>query len=237
LIFAAPTDGTGADVGEHERAMAGTPLGGAVPGATDPVARAHVELLSHNDLQFDFTLLTPPTPPGWLKALGELLKPLFKWLAAAAPAFNWLFWIGLGVGVCAILWFLGRELLATRFPGLRRKAKPPPAPAWRPSAASARTLLDDADRLAADGRYGEAVRLILFRSIEDIDARWPHRVSPALTSRDIAGLAVLPEAARSVFSNITHMVEISLFGGRALDAAAYAACRGAYQDFALSEAS
>jgi hypothetical protein len=75
--------------------------------------------------------------------------------------------------------------------------------------------------------------MILLRSIEDIDDRWPRQVAPALTSRDIAALAILPDAARRTFSGIAQVVEHSLFGGRPVDWDQFAACRDAYQAFAL----
>jgi hypothetical protein len=212
--------------------MSGSMGGGAVadadPAAGDALARAHAGLLRQSDLQFDFAAFKPPLPPDWLKPLIELLQAL-------APVFKWVFWIGLALGVGAILLFVGRELLATRFPSLRRKPKVLIEPEWRPAVACARTLLEDADRLAAAGRFGEAVRLILFRSIEDIDARWPGQVRPALTSRDIAALEILPGAARGAFSGIAQVVEHSLFGGEPVDSAQFAACRGAYEAFALPE--
>ena len=206
--------------------MGGGSAASARPVAEDLLARAHTRLLGQGDLQFDFAGFVPPTPPPWLKALGQLLSAL-------APVFKWVFWIGLALGVGMILLFIGRELLAARFPSLRRKPKVLTEAGWRPVAARARTLLEDADRLAAAGRYGEAARLILFRSIEDIDARWPNQVRPALTSRDIARLTILPDAARRTFAGIAQVVEKSLFGGRGVDADEFAACRGAYQAFAL----
>ncbi len=104
---------------------------------------------------------------------------------------------------------------------------------WRPAAARARPLLEDADRLAADGRFAEAVHLILFRSIEDIDRRWPRLVQPALTSRDIAQHPALPTAARTTFAAIARTVERSFFGGQAIGPAEFEACRSEYQAFAL----
>lgn len=194
--------------------------------AGDALAQAHASLMRQSDLQFDFGRFVPPPPPDWLKPLLHLLDQL-------APVFRWVFWIGLALGVGAILLFIGRELIGARFPSLRRKRKAAVEPDWRPAAARARTLLEDADRLAAAGRYGEAVRLILLRSIEDIDERWPRQVRPALTSRDIAALAILPDAARRTFFGIAQVVEHSLFGGRPVDADQFAACRDAYQAFAL----
>jgi hypothetical protein len=210
--------------------MAGEALGSAQPAAGDAFARAHAALLKHSDLQFDFAQFTPPPPPpSWL-------KPLLDLLIAAGPVFKWLFWIGVALGVGMVLLFIGRELLASRFPSLKRKPKAAREPEWRPTAARARTLLEDADRLAAEGRYAEAAHLILFRSIEDIDTRWPGQVRPALTSRDISGLAILPAAARDTFAGIARVVEHAFFGGRPVDAQDFAACRAAYQAFALPTA-
>lgn len=102
--------------------------------------------------------------------------------------------------------------------------------------AKARTLLEDADKLAAAGQFAEAVHLILFRSIEDIEGKRPDLISPALTSRDIAGLEGVPERVRRTFSDIAAVVERSFFGGRAVGAEEFAACRKAYEGFAFAEA-
>jgi hypothetical protein len=206
--------------------MDGGSVAKAQPVAADALTRAHDALLRRQDLQFDFATLVPPKPPTWL-------QPLLNLLMSIGPIFKWVFWIGLALGGSAVLLFLGRELLSARFPSRKGKPVVLSDPEWRPSTARARTLLEDADRLAAAGRYGEAVRLILFRSIEDIDARWPGQVQPALTSRDIARLDILPGQARQTFSGIARVVEHSLFGGRPVSADGFAQCRGAYEAFAL----
>ena len=43
----------------------------------------------------------------------------------------------------------------------------------------------------------------------------------------------LPGVARNAFSRIARSVEISLFGGRSIDAAAWDACRGAYSELTV----
>jgi hypothetical protein len=203
--------------------------GGSTQGAglsADDFARAHDALLSRRDLQFDFAAYQLPKPPDWL-------KPLLDLLAAMAPAFPYIFWGGLIIGGVAILFFVLREVVGLRLPRFRRRAKASVEAEWRPSEARARTLLEEADRLAAEGRFGEAAHLILFRSIEDIDGRWPNLVRPALTSRDIAGHGGLPERARQTFGEIARVVERNVFGGAELAAADFAFCRSAYQAFAL----
>lgn len=207
------------------------PASPGLDGASDAFARAHDALLRGKDLQFEPTAAPkPPDVPDWLLAVGKVL-------GAAAPYLTYVFWACLILGAAVILYFLGRELIATRWPSLRPHKGPVLGDeAWRPSAAKARTLLEDADRLAAAGRFAEAVHLILFRSIEDIEGKRPDLIKPALTSRDIAQLDGVPERVRRTFSQIARVVERSFFGGRPVGADEFAACRQAYEGFAFNEA-
>ena len=68
------------------------------------------------------------------------------------------------------------------------------------------------------GYATEAARTLLHRSIEDIEQRIPQSIRKAQTSREIAGLPVLPDVVRRAFQPITRAVERSWFGGRPLDA-------------------
>lgn len=195
----------------------------------DAVARAHEQLLADKSLQFDLKGFEPPHVPEWLKWVGEILRAL-------APVLKLLFYVGLAVAVAMILFFIGRELIRLHWQGRGKVhvlSKTEPAVEWRPDAAVARTLLEDADRLAGEGRFAEAVRLLLFRSIEDIQGRRPHAVKPAQTTRDIAALEALPASARPAFAKIGEAVERSFFGGRPVDAETFADCRQAYEAFAL----
>jgi hypothetical protein len=187
------------------------------------LARAHAALLRDSDLQFSLPAFQEPKVPDWLQALGQVIR-------AIAPVFPYIFYAGLFAGVVAILFFIIRELIGWRFPALRRpKTVVLTEAEWRPAPERVRVLLEDADRLAAEGRYGEAAHLILFRSIEDIDGRWPNLVRPALTSRDIAAHRGLPDRARQTFGDIARVVEHAVFGGRALSAEDFAHCRSAYE--------
>ena len=207
-------------------------VGLAVSGATantdaDALAHAHTALLRNSDLQFSLPAYQEPKVPDWLQTLGQLI-------GAAAPIFPYIFYAGLLLGVAAILFFIIRELIGWRFPGFRRRKPVVLAePEWSPTPERARVLLADADRLAAEGRFGEAAHLLLFRSIDDIDGRWPNLVRPALTSRDIAAHRGLPERARQTFGDIARIVERAVFGGRALSAEDFAFCRRAYETLAL----
>lgn len=194
----------------------------------DGFAADHARLLKDGSLQFAFPEAPPPQPPPrWLEALGRLLE-------AVAPLAKWVFWGLIALAAAALAWFVVREILALRRRGWAKRTRPSTETVeWRPEPAQARALLEEADRLAAVGRYAEAAHVLLLRSIDDFHGRRPDLVRPALTSRDIAALEGLPRAARPAFALIAEVVERSLFGGRPVDAEAFGRCRGAYEQFAL----
>lgn len=188
---------------------------------------AHQGVATDRSLQFSMEpreIPPPEPPPSWLRGL-------FEFLNALGPLFQVIFWILIALVVAGIGWFIIRELMRIRAPEKRGKtAKPAPEP-WRPEAGAALALLSDADALAAKGQFAEAVHLLLLRSINDIEGRLPNAVRPALTSRDIARLDRLPEAARPTFMRIARAVETSLFGGGKVDRVTWDDCRAAYQAF------
>ena len=197
-------------------------------GSADAVAHAHERLLHDSTLQFAFPASPKPQPPPqWAEALGRLLE-------AIAPFMSWVFWGLLGICVLFIAVFVAREMLRHRWIGRAKPAVLTTGVAeWRPAPERARALLEEADRLAAEGRFADAAHVLLLRSIDDLEGRRPDLVRPALTSRDISRLDALPAAARPAFDLIAGIVERSLFGGRPVDASGFAQCRAAYADFAL----
>jgi hypothetical protein len=209
---------------------------GPAPGR-EALRVAHDRLLLDRSLQFSFDQAPKPPPPAhlphWLEAI---LHGFFRFLGWIGQGLGWVFIGGLVLALAIVLFFIGREFLRTRWPDLFARKKRPARPAivdWRPEAAAAKALLEEADRLAAAGNYAAAVRLILHRSIEEIEGRRPRLVRPALTSREIGRLDDIPEAARSTFSAIAAVVERSFFGGRDVDAAGFAECRRTYEQFAF----
>jgi hypothetical protein len=205
--------------------MAATATAAAAPArGTDAFATAHARLLQDRSIQFDLPRMAPPQVPDWL-------RQLIDGLGVVAPLFRWLFWAAAIGGAGVLLFLLGRHLL-----GMARARRPATAAepeTWRPEAGPARELLREADELARRGEYAQAAHLLLWRSVEDIGARRPDLVPPAATSRDIARAGDLPTDARAAFARIARAVEVSLFGGRALDAGSWAECRSAYERVAF----
>ena len=207
----------------------GTGDSGAAPGA-DTLASDWRALRADGDIQF--TPLKPPEraePPDWLEAL-------FKFLAQAlGPLAYPLMWVAIAVGVALlalVLWQIIAPLV--REPRAARGTDGGASREWAPDAGEALALLDDADRLAAEGRYDEATHLLLKRSVGQIAAARPGLLEPSSTAREIAELPALSEAARGAFALIAGRVERSLFALRSLTADDWRAARAAYADFALA---
>lgn len=217
--------------------------------AADRFDAAHAALKADPSVQFTF--LRPPVPqppPAWLKALakwlGRAFRPIgrfFRWVDGWFP--HWPFariflWTVLAVLVATVLWIAYQRIRhgEWRLPRFRRSravAVEPEAEGWTPDAAPAREWLREADAMAAQGRYAEAVHHLLLRSVDDIARRRPRLVRPALTSRELSASEAIPPSARDLFSGIARLVERSLFGGRAVDADDWSRARASYADFAL----
>jgi hypothetical protein len=196
----------------------------AFAASEDKLAAAHRAMLHTRGLQLGFKSVPAPPTPGWLLKLLEAL-------AGLGPVLQFVFWGGLAVGAVFIVWFVVRELRGAP----TRRAAAAASADWRPEPARARALLEEADGLAATGRFDEAIHLLLFRSIDDLAARRPGAIRPALTSRDISRLEGIPGAARDAFARIAGRVETSFFGGRPVRGDDFAAARGDYEAFAFSE--
>lgn len=195
------------------------------------LSRAYAHLRSQGAIQFGFPAPIPPHIPQWMIFIGRLLRAIRPSLSIAAPA-------ALVLALAGLVFVLLRDAL---------RAKPMRRPAalaldgeagvhWRPEAIRAQILLQEADSLAAEHRFTEAVHLLLLRSVQDIQGRHPGLVRPALTSRDIAGLAALSQPTRLAFGAMADVVEQGVFAGRPVGAEAFAACRQTYERFAFPSA-
>lgn len=224
---------------------------GSVEASPDFVA-AHQALKADSSVQFNLTRPDPPPqPPQWLRDffewLGNALKPVerfFDWIGGFmpdAPFARFLLWTLLAVAAATLILLIFQRLRhgQWRLPW-GRKDELPYLPAeeeeWAPGAAPVRSWLEEADALAGQGRFSEAIHHLLLRSIEDIARRRPRLVRPALTSRELATSDGIPGAARELFAAITLMVERSLFGGRDVGRSEWDSARAAYADFALAKA-
>ncbi len=171
--------------------------------------------------------------------IGKFLNWLGSFLPDASYARIFL-WTVLGLAALALAWAIYNRIRygewRLRMPRLAPVTDIPVEEEWAPEEAPARSWLEEADALAREGRYAEAVHHLLFRSIEDIAKRRPNVVRPALTSREIGASQSIPSRARELFTAIARLVERSLFGGRPVGESDWLAARGAYSDFVLAGA-
>jgi hypothetical protein len=210
---------------------------GASPASGDA---AWERLRDDGDLQFapvEIPEIKPPEPSWFEKLLAEVFGFLAELLAPVGQVLGgswwWLQWVllaALVVFVAILLWRMFGPGAALR----RAAGAPVTEEEWHPEAAASLALLEDADRLAAEGRFDEATRLLLQRSVGQIAAARPDWVEPSSTARELAALPALPAPARTAFTVIAERVERSLFALRALDRADWEAARAAYADFALA---
>jgi len=205
---------------------------------TDDFEAAHAALLDTERMQFErpFEAVEIPTyrePPTFFKWLGDLLSAL-------APIFQIIFYLGAALIAGGILYFIAMQIPNIRLRQVRRKTAKTDThdhviSTVRPDEKKVRSWLEEADALASEGKFSEAVHLLLFRSIEDIQTKRKERIPTAFTAREIEQLEGLPDRPRTALSPIIALVERSFFGGQSVDQNSWASARAAYEDFAFGE--
>lgn len=93
---------------------------------------------------------------------------------------------------------------------------PPPSP------------IEEAERLAALGRYSEAIHAILLRLLHDLRLAGGPVPATSTTSREILREASLPERFKGGLSVLVGAVELCHFGGRPADQRLFQHCAEAY---------
>lgn len=203
-----------------------------VPAASAPsdasFDEAYRDLVASDRYQTELpvTQVEPPEMPGWLAWLLDLVS-------GSGGFWQVVFWMLVAALAIALLILLARRA------GLLFQKRSDDEAGYiddlRPEEQPARALLEQADKLAREGRYAEAVHLLLFRSIEHIEERLPEFLRPALTSREISGSRELPETPRLAFAEISRIVERGLFAKRPVGQSGWSDARAAYERFAFGE--
>lgn len=176
-------------------------------------------------VQWDLETDLPEAPRrSWF---GRLMANIFNFIfTVLGPVFQIAFWVLLA-GLAGLLLYAIFVSLRGAIVGRTETVEAEPEE-YRPTAVQARILLEEADALAARGEYAEAVRLILRRSIQDIERARPDAVRQSYTAREIARSTALGPQTRETFSRIARIVELSHFGGRSVGAQDYARARELY---------
>ncbi len=202
----------------------------------------HERFIQDDALQLERPVAEPEPPeersepPGWLRALGDFVGDAARVLA---PVLRVLFWVGLAAVAGGVVLFILRETMGVQLSWRRKQAEgegDDVLAALRPDATRARSLLEEADGLARAGRFAEAVHLLLFRSIQDIQERQGDDLAQSLTAREIGRLDALPAAPRNALSSIISIVERSFFGARDVNQEDWREARTSYESFAFGGA-
>ncbi|MEL7109631.1 MAG: hypothetical protein AAGJ68_12825 [Pseudomonadota bacterium] len=170
-------------------------------------------------------------PNGFIRAIAQFFEAIGGVLGYMLAAI-------IVVAIIAGLYMVFGESLSFRRRQTEKTAAPDisSVPDLRPEAKRARALLEDADALAAEGRFAEAVHLLLFRSIDEIQEQKSGIIGRSLTAREIGALGVLPDWIRQALLPIIRIVERSFFGGQDVTEAGWREARASYETFAFGEA-
>jgi len=86
----------------------------------------------------------------------------------------------------------------------------------------------EADELASQGRFVEAMHVLLLRGLAELRRSFRLRFADSLTSRELLGLLPLPATTLGALTDIVERVELAYFGERAVVASDYQACRESF---------
>jgi hypothetical protein len=93
-------------------------------------------------------------------------------------------------------------------------------------------VLGAADQLAAEGRFVEAMHVLLLQSLAAIRERLDEQFSDSFTSREILRSTRLPEPGRVPLRDMINRVELTYFGRQPAALADYVACRTSFNALA-----
>jgi hypothetical protein len=85
-----------------------------------------------------------------------------------------------------------------------------------------------ADELAAQGRFVEAMHVLLLQGLDEMRMRLDLRFADSLTSREIVSRANAPAGAKAALRDIIRWVEGAYFGDHPVDRNDYDECRRSY---------
>ncbi|HXG43260.1 MAG TPA: DUF4129 domain-containing protein [Gemmatimonadales bacterium] len=156
----------------------------------------------------------------WWEALGEWLARL---QGRHPELFDLLFWLLVAVLVGIFLhgaWIMYRTVQAAQAPR-SRAAGPAPAPPPR----GAQWYRREAERLAALGRYAEAMQHDFLALALELDARRVVRFHPSKTPNEYAREARLPDESRGALKELVHELYAVAFARRPCGPSEYVAWR------------
>jgi len=143
------------------------------------------------------------------------------------PLPQWIIWV-LIIALVAIVLFAMRDTLLAPFRRSDEGWDAAEAGAVEPELARGLDALAAADRLSHEGRFVEAMHMLLLQGLTDIREQLRETFADSLTSREILRGARLDPAGRTSLRDIIAAVERTYFGGYPAQAQDYADCRRSF---------
>ena len=137
-----------------------------------------------------------------------------------------LIWAALAIGVAVVLYSVRDEI-----PWLRAGNRAHWSDDGEFGAAAAGAQMHGApaaDELAGEGRYVEAMHILLLNALAEIRRRVGEHFADSLTSREILRRANLPGEGRALLRDLITRVELSYFGAYPAERDDYLACRRSF---------
>lgn len=143
---------------------------------------------------------------------------------------EWILWVVIIGGLLFVLYYL-RDIIP--MPGWRRSIAEGTGEAEEGAPLAAQSpsnILLAADELAREGRYVDAMHVLLLKGLADIRQRLGEEFADSLTSREIMRRARLSAAGASALREIVLGVERSYFGEHPVGPRDYEACRRRFDE-------
>ncbi len=140
-------------------------------------------------------------------------------------------WIAVIVGVI-ILAYAFRDLIPVLRAGRGGAWDEAEAASLAAGPRPAEIVLEAADDLAGQGRFVEAMHVLLLQALADIRSRLDEEFADSMTSREILRSRRLADALRRPLREVISRVEWTYFGGHSADRNDYLACRASFSTLA-----
>jgi hypothetical protein len=142
-------------------------------------------------------------------------------------------WTVVAVAAAALLYLIFKEVSGMR---VRWRRKPATAGAagemtYEEEIDEGDRLVAEADQLAAQGQFAEAIHLLLVHGLRRLEVDGMGGIRRAFTAREVLRRSSLPRRAKDLLAVVVAAVEFSHFGGRSADAKIYGDCRTAFLSF------
>jgi hypothetical protein len=138
-----------------------------------------------------------------------------------------LLWVVIAIAV-GVLLYTFRDLLPFGRLGRSGDWSGADASVGEGNARTPTAVVGAADELAAQGRFVEAMHVLLLQALADIRRGLGEQFADSLTSREILRSTRLSDAGRAPLRDIIDRVELTYFGQRPAALADYTACRASF---------